>query len=1259
MALHILLVEDNPADAGLVSHHLNNCGSEFELTWVETLAAARSRLLQGQDIDAVLLDLKLPDGSGVELLTWIRDKGLPVSVVMFTGTGDEQATIASLQAGADDYLTKNTTVWQRLPATLRDACRRFRESSVHRAHVLKVLYAEPSQADLDLTRRHLERYAPNIRISAVSSADEILAHVAPDAADRPAYDVLLLDYRLPGLDALEVVKKLRAERSLDIPIVIVTGHGSESVAAQATNLGVDDYIVKHAGYLYALPHLLEKVARHAQLQRERLFLRQTGERLGYVLATSPVILYTLRVDRDALESTWVSGNIMRLMGFSVEEALQPGWWWDHLHPGDREAVRERLPQLFSEGQLIHEYRFYDATGRLRWIRDELRLNPVPTPGTGTEVIGAWRDITEIKHAEQIREARIDVLDGLVVGRPQSVILEEIVHRLETIHPEMRISILLYDDRDKRLYVGSAPSLPPFYNDAVDGLQVEVGHGACGSAAVLGEPVIIEDLQTHPYAEQFLTLTERAGLRACWSVPFKDKNGQVLGTFGIYYDHARTPSGQEIDLIDEFARLTGLTVEQSMTAARQRLAGAVLASAQDGVLITDLQQRIIDVNDAFVRLSGYSREELLGKTPRILRSGRQSRRFYTEMWASLLENGHWTGELWNRRKNGEIFPELLTVSAVRDEDGAVHHFVGVYSDISTLKEQQKKLEHLAHYDALTGLPNRVLLADRLHQAMAQADRRGDRLAVVYLDLDGFKTLNDKHGHEVGDLFLAGLSQHLKHAVREEDTLARLGGDEFVAVLVDLDEVSSSLTLLCRLLAAASHVVKIGELDFKVSASLGVTYYPQEEAVEPDQLLRQADQAMYQAKLAGRNCYHVFDADHDRNTRSLNENLEYLRQALANHEFVLFYQPKVNMRSGEVIGVEALVRWQHPDRGLLSPVKFLPLIEDHPLSIDLGEWVIEQALTQMEQWQALSHISLSVSVNIGARQLQQANFVERLRVILDRHSAIRASSLELEVLETSALEDFSRVSETIQACHALGVKIALDDFGTGYSSLTYLKRLPVALLKIDQSFVRNMLDDPDDLAILDGIVGLALAFRRGVIAEGVETAEHGELLLQLGCELGQGDGIARPMPGEKIPAWLASWQPSKSWRQQPQVARQDLPLIFAGVEHRAMIAKLESLVRGEGNHALALMNHHQCLFGQWLQDGGMERWRKYAGFDEIAAMHQRLHALSLNVHALATRGNWRDAQVVLDGLHEINNRMHRQIKLLVRDSHIREPMKAIQR
>ena len=676
-------------------------------------------------------------------------------------------------------------------------------------------------------------------------------------------------------------------------------------------------------------------------------------------------------------------------------------------------------------------------------------------------------------------------------------------------------------------------------------------------------------------------------------------------------------------------------------AKLQLAASVFSHAREGILITAADGDIIEVNAAFSEITGYTRDEVLGRNPRLLNSGHHDPTFFEAMWRDLIEKGYWYGETWNRRKDGSVFAVMQTISAVLDDQGRAQQYVSLFSDITLQKEHERQLEHIAHYDALTGLPNRVLLADRLHQAMAQARRHTRHLAVAYLDLDGFKAVNDHHGHAIGDQLLIVLANRLQQALREGDTFARLGGDEFVAVMADLASIEASAIMLTRLLTAALEPVHIGERVLQVSASIGVSFYPQGEEMDADQMLRQADLAMYQAKLAGKNRYHIFDADQDRNVRGHHESLERIRQALAASEFTLYYQPKVNMRSGRIIGVEALIRWQHPELGLLPPARFLPTIEEHALAIGVGEWVIATALAQMETWLDAG-LELSVSVNVSARQLQQPDFSARLQVLLAAHPRIRPESLELEVLETSALEDIVHISKVMHACLEIGVKFALDDFGTGYSSLTYLRRLPAAQLKIDQSFVRDMLEDPEDLAILEGVLGLASAFRRQVIAEGVETVAHGVMLLQLGCELAQGYGIAHPMPAVDLPAWVRAWKTEPAWSNLPAISRDDLPLLFASVEHRAWITGVEAYLQNERSAPPTLDQHH-CRFGVWLDREGTIR--SLPAFHAIDDLHRRVHELGCELHDLCLQGRKPEALTKLVELHALRDALLERLQSCV--------------
>jgi diguanylate cyclase (GGDEF)-like protein/PAS domain S-box-containing protein len=557
----------------------------------------------------------------------------------------------------------------------------------------------------------------------------------------------------------------------------------------------------------------------------------------------------------------------------------------------------------------------------------------------------------------------------------------------------------------------------------------------------------------------------------------------------------------------------------------RQAASVFSHAHDGIMICDGAERILDVNPAFTRMTGFTRAEAIGQTPRILQSRLQTPAFYQSMWDAIRADGHWEGEVWNRRKDGEVYAEWLSISRIADAAGAIHRLIGVFSDITAVKTQQEKLERLAHFDALTQLPNRVLLADRMAQSMAASRRSGTQLAVCYLDLDGFKPVNDSHGHEAGDLALKEVARRLAGAMPSPDTVARIGGDEFVVLVTGIHGAPDYLSAIERISAAVSAEIEMGAQSFSLSASIGVTLFPQDGG-DPDTLLRHADQAMYIAKQAGRNRFHLFDARHDERARARQERLDAISRGLAEGQFLLFYQPRVDMLRGTVLGFEALIRWQHPHRGLLPPAQFLPEIENTELELQLGRWVIGEGLRQLDRWRSLG-ISHALSLNIAAPHMLMPGFAAELSACLQRYPRIEPQSVELEILETVALNDLEQASAAFRECRALGVQIALDDFGTGYSSLSYLRRLPVDTLKIDQSFVRTLGDGEEDVAIVQSIVGLARAFRCAVVAEGVEFPEVGAQLIAMGCNVGQGYAIARPMPAAEVPGWLSAFRPSPAW------------------------------------------------------------------------------------------------------------------------------------
>lgn len=739
------------------------------------------------------------------------------------------------------------------------------------------------------------------------------------------------------------------------------------------------------------------------------------------------------------------------------------------------------------------------------------------------------------------------------------------------------------------------------------------------------------------ARQDRELLQSQGIQSTLAAPMV-VNGRLLGFVGLDSVRCRRQwSGEEKTLMSLVGNaLAGVIerkrVDESLRESEARYR-SVVESVREVIFQVDADGRCAFLNRAWHELTGFAVEASIGR-PFVDYVHPDDRHLHQEVFELLMrrEEASCTQALRYLRVGGGFRWVELHARPVLGAGREVQGISGTLNDITIQKEHEAQLKYVAHYDALTGLPNRVLLHDRLSRSMAQARRRGQLLAVAYIDLDGFKEVNDGHGHHVGDQLLTTVAARMKGTLRDADSVSRLGGDEFVAVLVDLPDLPACKHLVQRLLQAVAQVVQVGGAELQVSASIGLTLYPQEEALEPDQLLRQADLAMYQAKLAGKNRYHFFDTDQDRDVRGRHEGVARIHEALANDEFVLFYQPKVNMRSGALTGVEALIRWQHPELGLIEPAAFLPMVEDQPVAVALGDWVISAALEQLERWKSLG-LTVPVSVNISARHLQAPDFMMRLQEALTGHPGLAPGSLELEVLESSALESMTRVTQIVEACARIGVSFALDDFGTGYSGLAYLKRLPAARLKIDQLFVREMLDDPEDLAILEAVMGLAHAFRREVVAEGVESEAHGRVLLQLGCEVGQGYVIARPMEGESLPQWVATWAPPASWRRQSALSREELALVYAQVEHRALVRALAAKI-ADGTQIDNRLVVHGCSLGRWIELALAEQRHEEVVLRELAQAHDMLHE---TIETLAARYRAADAAAVVEGLGAVRRRL----------------------
>ncbi len=825
--MRVLYVEDNEQDADLACRSLARGAPHIQIETAHTLAAARARLsghaARGTLPDVLLVDVRLPDGNGLELLGEVRSSGLPVAVVMLTGSGDEALVVTALRSGADDYVVKTGAYLDRLPATLGAVVETFRASTAQRAMPVRVLYAERTESDVDLLRRHLARYAPHIHIEAVHTAQDALARLPPDAVDAP--DVLLLDYNLPGMNALEIVGEVRRARGLALPIVVITGQGDATSAAQTLKQGATDYLVKQDDLLQRLPVAIENAWFRAQLERERGALRESEERFRQMAESIGDVFWLSDPPRQKI--LYVSPAYERIFGRPVTE-LYLDWrgWLDNVHPDDREMLRARM------------------------------------------------------------------------------------------------------------------------DDPVE-MEFEVAFRIC-------------------------------------------------------------------------------------------------------------------------------------------------------------------------RPDGEMRAVQMRIYLVRDGAGRFVRRAGVIQDVTERQRQEARIEHLAYHDALTGLPNRAMLTDRLAQALAQAQRRQQQVAVLFLDLDRFKLVNDSLGHVAGDLLLQEVARRLRAALREDDTVARVGGDEFQVVLGNVAGPADAARVAEKMMQVLGAPFVLEGQELHVTASLGVSLFPRDGA-SGELLLKYADTALYEAKGEGRNAYRFFSPEMNAQAHGRLRMENDLRRAVERGELELHYQPQLDLASGEVTAVEALLRWRHPLRGLVPPNAFIPMAEETGLVLGIGDWVLREACRQVALWQREGLADLRVAVNISARQLQRPGLDASVRAALAA-SGLAPHSLELEITESSVMLDPHHAQSVLQSLRELGVQLSIDDFGTGYSSLAYLKRLPLDRLKIDRSFIGGIPADGDDATIVETIIVMTHKLGLRVIAEGVETLEQQLQLVRQGCDEIQGFLLAHPAPAADLPALL---------------------------------------------------------------------------------------------------------------------------------------------
>ena len=943
-------------------------------------------------------------------------------------------------------------------------------------------------------------------------------------------------------------------------------------------------------------------------ERTRRALEQETQRLEDVIRATGAGTWQWNVQTG---ETRFNPRWAEIVGYSLDE-LAPtsiSTWTDLVHPDDLARSEAALRAHFEGHSDTYscEARMRHRDGHWVWVLDRGRVVEWDAHGQPLWMYGTHHDITVERRADEARERRLEQLRKLTDQVPGAVYQYQ-----------------QWPDGHNAF---------PFASNGIRDIYGVTPDEVRENAAVVFERLHPDDAEH--VAESIRASYESLDIWHCEYRAVPDR-GTVVWLEGVAQPE-QMPDGSVL----WHGYIRDVTERKKHERKLNEFA-SVFRYADEGILITDRDGTIIDVNAAFSAVTGYSRADAVGANPRILKSGRHPRSHYDAMFDALERDGKWTGETWNRHRDGHLFAVKQTVSTVYDKHGRPDRYIAMFSDITEIKRNQERLQRIADYDLLTGLPNRSLLASRLEEAMRAARASDSQLAVVYIDLDGFKEVNDTHGHATGDRLLKAVAERLESSMRRGDTLARMGGDEFVGVLRDIRDERAAMRPLSRLLKAAAQTVTIDGNDLSITTSVGVTWYPQALDVEADQLVRQADQAMYQAKQSGRNRYRMFDADHDRRVRDMNTLADEVRAGLERDEFELHYQPRVDMATGRLLGAEALIRWRHPDRGLLMPGDFLPDLEGQPVMRELGRWVVNAAAHRFESWLAGGH-EIPVSVNIDGYTLLQPDFLDTLDDCFRRHPGLGAGHLELEVVETSALQDLERVRRIIRECAERGVDFAIDDFGTGYSSLTYLKRLPAGCLKIDATFVRDMLADPDDMAILDGVLGLARSFRRNAVAEGVETIEHGLMLLAFGCRIAQGYAIAAPMPGDRLPRWASKWQPSALWHDQQRAASEDRPALFAYVEHNAWLAHLRAFLVATESEPPPL-DAGACRFGHWLAEHASCA-RGDGEPSVLERIHERLHNCAAAAVAARSPDERESARTALTGIEDLHAQLVAELERLL--------------
>ncbi|TVT48014.1 MAG: EAL domain-containing protein [Denitromonas halophila] len=853
---------------------------------------------------------------------------------------------------------------------------------------------------------------------------------------------------------------------------------SERIAAGEASVRMPPSMTEHTEELARLARSFNHMAAQVDSRRQRLEIEvdQRTEELAREKATLQRYLDVAGAIMLVLSPTGRIQLINRIgceiVGRSEAELVGGNWFELCLPPrmhADVQAAFGRLVGGERNDVSRYENPILTADGQERtiaWANTLLR-NP---DGRITGILASGLDVTDARNAEAAVRSAHDLLHTIIDTSPDWICAKDREQRYILVNQAMASAL------------GQSPK------DMIGQAAPDPGIATAQHRDDNSDDKVLTGKSIHLRTEHIRDKAGRERILDTYKRPLRDAHGQINGLLAYSRD----------------------TTAQHEMEAQLRLWAKVFECSSEGVMITDPQHRIVAVNRAFSDITGYADHEAIGQTPRLLSSGRHDAAFYNTLRATMEASDRWQGEIWNRRKNGEVYPQWLTINAVRDPTGTLTHFAGVFSDISDIKRSEARLAHLAHHDALTGLPNRMLLHDRLGHSIERARRHQHSLAVCFLDLDNFKHVNDSLGHHVGDELLKAIATELLRHIRSEDTLSRIGGDEFVLLVDTIDTPASVKHIVNKLLSVLREPRNIAGHQLYLSGSVGISLFPQ-DGTDAGTLIQHADSAMYDAKQLGKNRFRFY-------TQSLTDGAvkrlrieSALREAALHQQLTLAYQPQVDLETGALIGVEALLRWTHPEMGSIPPDVFIPIAEESGLIDEIGAWVLNTACQQLSDWDAQGWSPPRMAVNVSVRQLRQPDLPNQVQSALDR-ARLPAARLELEITE-SAIADHDGVA-AIHRLAALGVPISVDDFGTGYSSLSYLKKLPIRTLKIDKSFVADLTTDTNDEAIVRSVIALAGDLGLDVIAEGVELEAHRRFLLDHGCARGQGYLFDRPLSAEVL-------------------------------------------------------------------------------------------------------------------------------------------------